>query len=133
MSSSALAPMWASPKSEMLNCFSGPAISIITLMNVHVVELPGWRHFVFLAEAECGGGTAADEEDPGQAPAEMCKFLSSKSSQMHKRVSLMLINYKWGYFFLLKGLSDELDSSSNIPLSSFLLFSFFWYFYSVIK
>jgi hypothetical protein len=30
---------------------------------------------------------------------------------MHKRVSLMLINYKWGYFFLLKkGQSHELDS-----------------------
>ncbi len=28
----------------------------------------------FLAEAERGGRTAADEEDPGQAPAEMCKF-----------------------------------------------------------
>ncbi len=33
--------------------------------------------FCFLAEAERGGGTVADEKDPGQAPAEMCKFLLS--------------------------------------------------------
>ncbi len=34
----------------------------------------GLTPFCFFAEAERGGGTAPDEEDPGQAPAEMCKL-----------------------------------------------------------